>query len=849
MAPPMPPVNVPPGSMSWSQRTCAANTMTAVLDVYAARTNSRQQRPPEPSFNDRHLWLWLTLIPTLLSMGFFYAHDVWWRATIRARARRKQEEQEVDSLASTLVKKLSPSLAVEGYRFRGMRKKNATVSLAFQDLGLTLKNGSSVLDGVTGKFEAGQLVAIMGPSGAGKTTFMNVLCGKATYGRMTGHVYINGEEKPIQDLKPVTGFVPQDDVVHETLTVREQLRYSSELRSQFGTPSNVHTAVVDDVLQVMQVDHIQESIVGGVESRGISGGQRKRVNIGLELAACPVLLFLDEPTSGLDATSSLMIIGSLKKMTQLGMTIIMVIHQPRYSLFTLFDEVLLLGKGGRTVYLGDSLGAVNYFEKLGFERPRSDNPADWLMDVISGAVSSTKFPKHEPQLLFDKWVEQGSAKDEEAPAGESGSPSLRAPSFRPTDDKKVIAEMIENEWQKVDVERTTVLDLKGLRHVLTNCLGSEPGAELVEKLAKQISPEEKNGVRRSDFVSYFMDTCDLVKNQRQDDHADGEMMHVMSQLGQAADRILASGFTTEGMNDLHRVTPGWFKQYRVMCHRTLVQFWRHSRRRAIDNGLIILCAVIGGVMHQGGTQEPPNIMVFHLGLALLITVSCLKTFADRPLFWRESGSGINVFSFFTARLTLDTYDVWLQTVLYVSVYYLIAQPKVAFGSYLVPCLMISVAASGWGYLLSTLIVPSNAVTAGVVTMLVLCGVLGNPTFLSSAIDGGFKEVVTMVSVMRWSMQMFLMRFHEEMGGLRYPLPPADCETQSMEERLVQAETKFSEVGSVKYVEEVEQAFRRGFLIPAFGYWGSGIFALALQGLLLRVCGYLALRFRNRDKQV
>merc|ERR1712157_594121 len=125
----------------------------------------------------------------------------------------------------------------------------------------------------------------------------------------------------------------------------------------------------------MQIDHIQNQIVGGVEERGISGGQRKRVNIGIELVAQPSVLFLDEPTSGLDASSSLAVCVSLKKMCELGMSSIMVIHQPRFSLFTLFDDVLLLGKGGQTVYLGPSLGVKPYFESLGFEMPPDENPA------------------------------------------------------------------------------------------------------------------------------------------------------------------------------------------------------------------------------------------------------------------------------------------------------------------------------------------------------------------------------------------------------------------------------------------------------------------------------------------
>merc|ERR1719507_2468350 len=164
------------------------------------------------------------------------------------------------------------------------------------------------------------------------------------------------------------GFVPQDDIVHQDLTVREQIEFSAKLRGKVGISADMAERITEDVLNVMQIDHIQNSIVGGVEDRGVSGGQRKRVNIGLELAAEPLLLFLDEPTSGLDSTSSLSVALSLKKMCQLGMTSIMVIHQPRYSLFTLFDDVLLLGKGGQTVYLGPALGAKGYFESLGFER-------------------------------------------------------------------------------------------------------------------------------------------------------------------------------------------------------------------------------------------------------------------------------------------------------------------------------------------------------------------------------------------------------------------------------------------------------------------------------------------------
>eukprot|EP00951_Prasinocladus_malaysianus_P046642 scaffold647839_cov38-Prasinocladus_malaysianus.AAC.2 len=176
------------------------------------------------------------------------------------------------------------------------------------------------------------------------------------------------------------------------------------------------------------------SIVGSVEKRGISGGQRKRVNIGLELSALPSLLFLDEPTSGLDSTASTDVLDTLKHCAQLGMTpklhdgrerwearqskaqttepmscktVMTVIHQPRYSIFTGCDDVLFLGKGGRTVYLGPTTFAATYFENQGFTLPPNDNPADFCIDVLSGSMRKEGDMNFKPADLFDTWIQQG----------------------------------------------------------------------------------------------------------------------------------------------------------------------------------------------------------------------------------------------------------------------------------------------------------------------------------------------------------------------------------------------------------------------------------------------------------
>lgn len=169
-------------------------------------------------------------------------------------------------------------------------------SLTFDQLGLKLRNGTEILKGVSGHIKAGQLTAVMGPSGCGKSTFLNVLCGKATYGRMTGSIRVNGVETPISRLKSVMGFVPQEDVMHSDLTVYENLYYSAMLRLPRSMPHDQKKRIVDETIRMLGLDAIRHSVVGNVEKRGISGGQRKRVNIGMEIVSWPTLLFMDEPS-------------------------------------------------------------------------------------------------------------------------------------------------------------------------------------------------------------------------------------------------------------------------------------------------------------------------------------------------------------------------------------------------------------------------------------------------------------------------------------------------------------------------------------------------------------------------
>ena len=153
------------------------------------------------------------------------------------------------------------------------------------------------------------------------------------------------------------------------LTVYDNLAFYAALRLPAGTQSAEVSRVVRDTIKVLGLTHVQTSPIGDEKTRGISGGQRKRVNVGIELVSRPSLLFLDEPTSGLDSTTSFELVDALQVMGGRGCTSILVLHQPSYALYCLFDEVLLLAKGGMTVYLGPARAALDYFGSLGFAPP------------------------------------------------------------------------------------------------------------------------------------------------------------------------------------------------------------------------------------------------------------------------------------------------------------------------------------------------------------------------------------------------------------------------------------------------------------------------------------------------
>ncbi|MBN2519970.1 MAG: ATP-binding cassette domain-containing protein [Bacteroidales bacterium] len=237
------------------------------------------------------------------------------------------------------------------------------ISYKANNLGYVFQTGGIGLRNINLSEGHGKLVGIMGASGAGKTTLLNVLCGieKPT----SGEVLINGinlhEER--EKLEGVIGYIPQDDLLIEELTVFQNLYYNAKLCFK-DKPDEEITELVDKTLKSLDLYERKDLKVGSPLKKMISGGQRKRLNIALELIREPSILFVDEPTSGLSSRDSENVMDLLRELTLKGKLIFVVIHQPSSDIFKMFDNVAILDTGGYMIYYGNPVESVMYFKKM-----------------------------------------------------------------------------------------------------------------------------------------------------------------------------------------------------------------------------------------------------------------------------------------------------------------------------------------------------------------------------------------------------------------------------------------------------------------------------------------------------
>lgn len=285
-------------------------------------------------------------------------------------------------------------------------------TLTWSDVNMTVTPSKGppkkILTNVWGEVPPGEVTAIEGPSGAGKSSLLNILAGRTTSrGNITVTADIrldNYEVKPTKmKVRRQIAYVAQEDSLQITATPRESIRFSAKLRLPRSTTEEELDNLTDKMLTELGLTDCADTFVGGGLLKGVSGGEKKRTSVGVELVVKPAILLLDEPTSGLDSFSAVQLVSVLKKVANAGASVLFTIHQPSSDLFESFDNFILLKKG-RVMYQGPAKDVPDYFAARGYVVPPRYNPADFVMNVaqiFSEDELEKKgfFSDHPPKLL------------------------------------------------------------------------------------------------------------------------------------------------------------------------------------------------------------------------------------------------------------------------------------------------------------------------------------------------------------------------------------------------------------------------------------------------------------------
>uniref|UniRef100_A0A5B6Z2Y3 Putative pleiotropic drug resistance protein 3-like n=1 Tax=Davidia involucrata TaxID=16924 RepID=A0A5B6Z2Y3_DAVIN len=305
------------------------------------------------------------------------------------------------------------STLVASPRTNAEKQKTGNVVLPFEPLIMTFKDVQYFVDtppemkehgfnqeklqllhNITGAFRPGILTALMGVSGAGKTTLMDVLSGRKTGGTIEGDIRIGGYPKIQKTFARVSGYCEQNDIHSPQITVEESILFSAWLRLPPEIDPETKAKFVEEVIEIIELDNIKDSLVGIPGQSGLSTEQRKRLTIAVELVSNPSIIFMDEPTSGLDARAAAIVMRTVKNVVDTGRTTVCTIHQPSIDIFEAFDELILMKRGGQIIYSGmlgpHSSKLIKHFEGIpGLPKIKDNyNPATWMLEVTSASVEA-----------------------------------------------------------------------------------------------------------------------------------------------------------------------------------------------------------------------------------------------------------------------------------------------------------------------------------------------------------------------------------------------------------------------------------------------------------------------------
>ncbi|KAI1000184.1 ABC transporter G family member [Podosphaera aphanis] len=548
-------------------------------------------------------------------------------------------------------------------------------SLYFENVSYHL-NGKQILTDIRGTARPGEILAIMGASGAGKTTFLDILARKNKKGVVEGNFYVNGQKVDDAEYKNVVGFVDQEDTMLPTLTVHETIMTSALLRLPRDMGITAKEQRVHEVERQLGIYSIRDSLIGSVEGkgRGISGGEKRRVSIACELVTSPSILFLDEPTSGLDAFNAFNVIECLVILAKTyKRTVIFTIHQPRSNIVTLFDRLLLLAKG-KTVYSGAFGQCQDFFDQIGYSCPPGFNIADYLVDLTmhvgtprTSAIHGIRDSESETNLSAGP----SSTKAVKSIASESGL----------SVDNSLI-DSIDESLSRPSGRHRNSIKAKQARELFTRRKASSgaSGLQIEENTSVEpirLSRQKYVPMINSSFEEHdrlLLDSSDgndfeiLIRAFEKSDISKAIHTDIKSAISDA--RISNGAINGHGQENrfVDYVTMGkgysrigYLRQFVILSERTWKNLYRNPMLMLTHYAISIILAVLSGFLFYGLTDDIPGfqnrlgLFFFILALFGFSTLSSLTVFsAERTIFVRERANGYySPITYFAAKVLFD----------------------------------------------------------------------------------------------------------------------------------------------------------------------------------------------------
>jgi len=531
-------------------------------------------------------------------------------------------------------------------------------SLYFENVSYTL-NGKKILDGIQGVAHPGQIMAIMGASGAGKTTFLDILARKNKRGSVEGNFYVNGEKVSNTDYKSVIGFVDQEDTMLPTLTVHETIMTSALLRLPRDMGRAAKEQRVHEVEKQLGIAHIKDSLIGSEEGngRGISGGEKRRVGIACELVTSPSILFLDEPTSGLDAYNAFNVIECLVTLAKTyKRTVIFTIHQPRSNIVALFDQLVLLAKG-KTVYAGEFALCQNYFDSIGYACPPGFNIADYLVDLTMHVENPATPDDDELRLSISDDRSEGPSSTRAVKSIASLEESLEGS----------IGESANDSLLKPKAHRRDSLKKKQDRGLFTRKRsGSMDNTVLLTTVPSTIledhdlPPLSASSSTALDMLVAAFAQSSIAADVREDIQSTISNAQIANGQSNGYAQTNGTASRTNAMGKGY-ARIGYVRQFAILSTRTWKNLYRNPMLMLTHYAIAILLAVLSGFLFYGLTDDIPGfqnrlgLFFFLLALFGFSTLTSLTVFAtERLLFVRERANGYySPITYFLAKVAFD----------------------------------------------------------------------------------------------------------------------------------------------------------------------------------------------------